>query len=193
MSVLLRPEGDIVAQNYGEYFSLDRIKNFRKGDRYEVLCRDGLNYIAEVKYFDSGTLQGHLHFLFWKTRFDYKGSFEHVYFTSEGTYSTAAGITVNNQYETLNGTSSKPKQSSKIRRSSNVANSSYALNTKYDQDFFAKPRPTWAKKRSSHFEAPTTPIEKTGDSDESDDTEDEHMETGNFAYSTFSTRHHRYT
>lgn len=158
MSLLFRPAGDELAAQYGEYFDLAAMSTITPGGKYEVLCSDGMNYIVEIKHFDPVSFTGHLHFRNWKTRFDYKGSIRDVYMTTEGKYSKDAGITAFNTYETENG----PQSS---RRASHVGSrklplgekSSYAANTKYDDDFFAKPRPTWAKRRRQAYESDVMP------------------------------------
>jgi hypothetical protein len=149
MSLLRRPNGDEIAEQYGDYFDIKRIELIKCGERYEGLCRDGLNYIVEVKEFNPKTYQGHLHFPQWKTRFDFKGSLKDVYITDEGTYSKDAGITSLNTYDF--DVSANAKRSSQPKKSiiPSGAKSTYAANTKYDEDFFSKPRPPWAKKRRS--------------------------------------------
>lgn len=173
MSVIFRPAGDIVAVNYGPYFDIDRVRRIRRGERYEILCTDGLNYIVEVKFFNPENYQAHLHFCHWKTRFDYKGSLEKAYIAEEGTYSKPSGITPLNTYEFEEELPSKrPQKSNVSSRKPAVPNSAYFVNTKYDDDFFSKPRPSWAKKRRSsgdgkHDSGSST---STDDSDNNSDT-----------------------
>jgi hypothetical protein len=148
----MRPDGDEIAANYGDYFDSSRISAIRKGDRYEALCKDGLNYVVEVKDFSPETNIGHLHFPRWKTKYDYKGNLEKVYLVEEGTYSSEGKLTLNNTYELDGGSSSKRLQNAQRSKRPPSTMSSYAANTRYDEDYFAKPRPRWAKKRRSSGE-----------------------------------------
>lgn len=158
MSLLFKPAGDELATQYGEYFDLAALSTISVGGRYEVLCSDGMNYIVEIKQFDPVSFIGHIHFRHWKTRFDFKGSIRDVYMTTEGRYSKDAGITASNTYETEN-VSQSARRSSQIgsRKLSLGEKSSYAANTKYDDDFFAKPRPKWAKRRRQAYESEMMP------------------------------------
>lgn len=158
MSLLFKPAGDELATHYGEYFDLAALSTISVGRRYEVLCSDGMNYIVEIKQFDPVSFIGHIHFWHWKSRFDFKGSIRDVYMTTEGRYSKDAGITASNTYETEN-VSQSARRSSQIggRKLSLGEKSSYAANTKYDDDFFAKPRPKWAKRRRQAYESEMMP------------------------------------
>lgn len=157
MSLLFKPAGDELATQYGEYFDLAALSTISVGGRYEVLCSDGMNYIVEIKQFDPVSFIGHVHFRHWKTRFDFKGCIRDVYMTTEGRYSKDAGITANNTYETENNSQSARRSSLGNRKLSLGEKSSYAANTKYDDDFFAKPRPKWAKRRRQTYESEMMP------------------------------------
>jgi hypothetical protein len=148
MSLLRRPNGDEVAEHYGDYFDINRMGLINRGEKYEVLCRDGLNYIVEVKDFNQKTFHAHLHFPQWKTRFDFRGSLKDVYITDEGKYSREAGITALNTYD-FEATANAKRSSQTKKTIPAGTKSTYAANTKYDEDFFSKPRPSWAKKRRS--------------------------------------------
>lgn len=147
MSLLRRPAGDEVAEHYGKYYDVNTLRFIKRGEKYEVLCSDGLNYIVEVKEIDPDTLRVHLHFPNWKNRFDFKGSLKDIYITEEGMYSKEAGITSNNTYDFEGNGMGISAKRDRMKRAISGAKSSYAANTKYDPDFFSKPRPSWAKKR----------------------------------------------
>jgi hypothetical protein len=65
----------------------------------EILCSDGLNYIVQVKEYNEKKDVGHLHFLKWSPKYDYRGSLTKLYLAEEGTYSE--GITSMNNYAFL--------------------------------------------------------------------------------------------
>ena len=117
MSVLTRSkENDDIAKIYGSYLPVSNVSKMEIGDKLEILCEDGLNYHVEVKEItkpsitnksdkkrssEPETVSGHLHFLRWSPKYDYKGSFECLYLAPLGKYSTKEGITKSNTYSHL--------------------------------------------------------------------------------------------
>lgn len=98
-SLLCRPEGDQVAAFYGDYLSVEEIGNVKKGDRLEVLCNDGLNYLVRVQDYDTVNDTGLLHFLSWPAKYDYRGPLQNIYLANAGTFSQ--GISEKNDYPKL--------------------------------------------------------------------------------------------
>ena len=59
----------IVAIHYGKYLSKEEVlSNVKYGDKLDILCTDGLNYIVEVKKHNNDNGIGHLHFSNWSYR-----------------------------------------------------------------------------------------------------------------------------
>lgn len=88
-------KGDEVASIYGPYMSPSEQRKIQKGETFDLLCDDGLNYHVEVKEVkENGT--GLLHFRNWSTKWDYKGPLDVLYLAPRGTYSE--GISAQNSY-----------------------------------------------------------------------------------------------
>lgn len=133
MSLLLRPAGDAVAKSYGDaYLTPKQLLKIKVGDKFEVLCNDNKHYRVEVKEFNAVAVEGTLHFCFWKTRFDYQGSFKAIYLSPDGLYSEGK-LSAQNTY--LVSLPSKP-----AKRVKPAASSEFAEKTRYPEDFLTKPR-----------------------------------------------------
>ena len=66
MSALLRPNGDEIASIYGEYMSKREVRKIQVGEKFDILCSDGLNYHVEVQEIKEGKPStAKLHFRFW--------------------------------------------------------------------------------------------------------------------------------
>lgn len=149
MSVLKKPQGDDIVAQYGPYFSLERIQQFKVGERYEILSVDERWYHVEVEEFSADSLIATLHFPHWQRRFDYHGSLRQVYMAEIGTYSA---VTSHNKYQDPNS-GQKPERKPIVKDKSKPL-LSYEAKTKYDANFFSKPRPAWAKKRRAPSQDP---------------------------------------
>ncbi|RYG67874.1 hypothetical protein EON64_06470 [archaeon] len=136
MSVLLRPAGDPVASSYGNaYLTSKQLLKIKAGDKFEVLCNDNKHYRVEVKEFNPATVEGTLHFCFWKTRFDYQGSLRAVYLSPDGLYSEGK-LSAQNTY--LVSLPARPAKRGKPAVSAGSAE--FAEKTRYPEDFLTKPR-----------------------------------------------------
>lgn len=151
MSVLKRPNGDDILAKYGPCFTVERIQQFNVGEKYEILCVDARWYHVEVEKFSADNLIATLHFPHWQRSFDYHGSLRHLYMAEIGTYSA---VTSHNKYPDPNS-GQKPERKPIIKDKSKPV-LSYEAKTKYDDNFFSKPRPAWAKKRRA-------PLQDAGD------------------------------
>lgn len=87
MSAALRPSGDVTASFYGTYMSEQEVLRVKVGTTLNMLCNDHMNYRVEVKKNVNG--MGHLHFVSWANRYDYKGSLLKLYLAKEGTHNVA--------------------------------------------------------------------------------------------------------
>lgn len=84
MSIAKRPSCDVMAKKYGNYQI--NAKTLKAGDKLDVLCTDGINYIVRVESFDHTTGHIHLHFRGWNKHHDYKGPLKDIYVVEEGTF-----------------------------------------------------------------------------------------------------------
>lgn len=136
MSVLVRPEGDDIAASYGEdYLQYEGLVEMDVGQKYEVLCADGMHYQAEVKAFDSARREGVFHFCHWSVAYDYKGSFEVLYIAPDGLYSRGL-LSAQNQYKTED----KDKAKSRRPASHRAISKEFLESTRYPDDYLSKPR-----------------------------------------------------
>lgn len=87
MSILIRPDGDNIAQYLCNLYNLSYLPttttSFKPGERYDALCSDGLNYVVGVKEYDSKKEFGTLHFNYWNRANDYHGPFQCLYLAKE--------------------------------------------------------------------------------------------------------------
>lgn len=144
-----RPEGDDTAACYGPYLSPEVVHGIREGTVLDVLCRDGMNYCAVVVSNSEGESSllhqptdsspaagaGHLHFLHWPKRFDFKGALSQLYLAKKGTYT--AEIDGSNSY-TLGQVEMRRQLNERLlasRRPRKLLSS-----TRYEEDFLSKPR-----------------------------------------------------
>ena len=97
---LIRPYGDDVAASHGPYFSEELVSTFASGEDIEVLCEDKMNYHAVIKDIDADGVST-VHFIHWSNNFDWKGNLQSLYITQLGRYSSKAGISQRNRYDTI--------------------------------------------------------------------------------------------
>jgi len=124
MYAIRRPHGDSIAKFYGHYFLKAEIAKIKPGDRLDLLCKDGLNYLVHVKEIDHSSNTCHIHFLKWNTKYDYKGSFRDLYFASPGIYSSEVALEAK-------VATPKAKAIKKID------------DKRYPEDYFSKPQFNW--------------------------------------------------
>jgi hypothetical protein len=125
MSVVKRPHGDSLARKFGDYFQIKEIASIKAGDKMDLLCKDGVNYVVTIKSIDHKSNFCHIHFHQWSKSYDYRGTLNNLYFAVAGTYSEPLVKT----YEIKN---EAPKSKVKIDAM-----------TRYPEDFFAKPVFNW--------------------------------------------------
>jgi hypothetical protein len=144
MSLFLRPAGDEVASIYGPYFTARQITCIQAGERLDVLCTDGLNYIVVVKEYDKDADYGVLHFDKWSSKWDYKGPFINLYIAKNGRYTDKISSRNNYAHLTLNVEQEKDKDKDKDKIK---AVHQFQSGTKYPDNYFEKPRLDGASRR----------------------------------------------
>ena len=147
MSALHRPVGDEIAEVYGPYKSKKDLKKLKLGDKFDMLCTDGLNYHVEIKELNDDR-SARLHFCFWGKKYDYVGPVDTLYLADVGKYSE--GISAQNTYPALakNGEEEEKPVNKKASTSNSSSNgnkgegkiSSYSETQRYPEDFLSKPR-----------------------------------------------------
>ena len=150
MSVLHRPDGDEVADTYGNYVSpSDVLQHVKMGSKYDVLCKDGFNYVCQVVSYHS-TDEVVLHFPRWDKKYDYKGALSTLYLADEGTHT---GDNKSNYYGKLVSRECTKSSSSdqKKERSSGSKSTRFPNTRKYDDDFLARPRWNGSGARSTRL------------------------------------------
>jgi hypothetical protein len=121
-----------MAKFYGQYKTSAQLEHFEKGNKYEVLCDDGNNYIVDVKEFNPLTKSGRLHFQFWSATFDYNGAFDKLYLADEGTYTK--GQSKKNSYHITD-----TNDTSVVKRPKSTNLTTLKERTCYEDGHFDKP------------------------------------------------------
>ncbi len=135
-------------------------RNVIIGNKYDILCKDGLNYIIEIKEFDSTNCHGHFHYPGWGAKYDYIGSFENLYLAKEGTYTTEGLLVGNNTYQTSDANGSNEvvvKQAVKRVLRQAPLEGAQAKRTRYEEDFLLKPRLSLRRKRDDDTQESVPP------------------------------------
>jgi hypothetical protein len=140
MSVLIRnEENDKIAIIYGTYMNKKELKKVIKGDKLDILCIDGLNYMVDVKEIDYLNDTISLHFIKWSKKSDYIGPLFSLYLAKLNEFSL--GISPMNKYSPTLQTGEEKNTTIKTSTSnSSSIRGSLASTTRYPDDFLQKPR-----------------------------------------------------
>ena len=62
VTCLIRPDGDDIADIYGgtyypAFLPMDVLQQVKAGDKFDVLCQDGLNYMCSIKKYQHRLLK----------------------------------------------------------------------------------------------------------------------------------------
>jgi hypothetical protein len=139
MTTLLRSKSNnIIASKFGWeiYLTKMKVRCLKVDDRLLVLCADERHYFVKIVHFDEAHDDIHLHFLFWKDKFDYIGKASKLYL-SENNERLTVGMNLSINRYVCN---EKKRDRDQLSLGNDDAKSLKVVRTRYDDNFFKKPR-----------------------------------------------------